>query len=316
MECSKFRAYANQIGYLPVKFVNNSIGLTLIFLSLVTWTCAPYKLPMHKYDQRPKSGRKQAASSTQKKRSSARKSTKKASPEPDILYGRHTVIEALKNPDRRFCRFLASENAARHLAQILPVAVIAPEVVPISVIRGISGPTAVHQGVLLEAFPLPSSDLQSLMERPGLIVVMDQITDPHNVGAILRSCAAFGVAGMIMTARHSPNASSVLAKSASGALEHVPIAKVTNLSRCLKELKANQINCIGLDSDAEDELEAVVAGKSRVALVFGAEGKGLRQKTRETCTALARVDMPGAISSLNVSNAAALALYIATRSSS
>ncbi len=271
---------------------------------------------MPKYDQRPKFERKQAGSSTQKKRPPARKSTKRAPQEPDILYGRHTVMEAMKNPNRRICRFLASENAARHMAQILPATVIAPQVVPISVISGITGRTAVHQGVLLEAFRLPSPDLQSLMERPGPIIVMDQITDPHNVGAILRSCAAFGAAGMVMTARHSPSVSSVLAKSASGALEHVPIAKVTNLSKCLKELKVNLINCIGLDSDAEDELETLVAGKSRIALVFGAEGKGLRQKTRETCTALARIDMPGAISSLNVSNAAALALYIATRSSS
>jgi 23S rRNA (guanosine2251-2'-O)-methyltransferase len=139
--------------------------------------------------------------------------------------------------------------------------------------------------------------------------VLDQITDPHNVGAILRSASAFAVKAIITTARHSPEATGVLAKSASGALEHVPFITVQNLARALIALKERGFYTVGLDSDGSDDL-ARLPLKAPVALVLGAEGKGLRQLTRETCDAVARLDMPGAIKSLNVSNAAALALYI------
>ena len=167
--------------------------------------------------------------------------------------------------------------------------------------------------MLLEAKPLPSPELEELITNDGPIVVLDQITDPHNVGAVLRSCAAFSAAGLVMTARRSPSASSVLAKAASGALEHVPIAKVANLARAIGTLQAAGVICVGLDSEGEHILEEAVPSEGRTAIVLGAEGKGLRQKTRETCSALARLDMPGAIRSLNVSNAAALALYIASK---
>jgi 23S rRNA (guanosine2251-2'-O)-methyltransferase len=169
----------------------------------------------------------------------------------------------------------------------------------------------VHQGLLAEADPLLSPEIEDLAAA-GIVLVLDQITDPHNVGAILRTAAAFAVAAIVITARHSPEATGVLAKSASGALEVVPIVAVQNLARALAALKESGFLVVGLDSDAPDDLASLQV-KAPLALVLGAEGKGLRQGTRAACDRLARLDLPGAIKNLNVSNAAALALYIASR---
>jgi 23S rRNA (guanosine2251-2'-O)-methyltransferase len=228
---------------------------------------------------------------------------------PIVLYGWHTVTAALTNPARRFRRLLATENAVRRLAEDGISPPIAPELVRPGVLAARLTPDAVHQGLIAEADPLPSPDIEDLAPD-GIVLVLDQITDPHNVGAILRTAAAFAVAAIVTTARHSPEATGVLAKSASGALELVPIVTVQNLARGLAALKEHGFLVVGLDSDAADNLAAIEL-RAPLALVLGAEGKGLRQLTGATCDRLARLDLPGAIKSLNVSNAAALALYIA-----
>ncbi len=228
-----------------------------------------------------------------------------------ILYGWHTVTAALTNPQRRIRRLLATENALRRLADEGINVSIAPEVMRPAALAARLTPDAVHQGLIAEADPLPSPAIEDL-PATGIVLVLDQITDPHNVGAILRTAAAFAVAAVVTTARHSPEATGVLAKSASGALELVPIVIVQNLARALTGLKARGFLTVGLDSEAPDDLAAIEL-KLPLALVLGAEGKGLRQLTGATCDRLARLDLPGAIKSLNVSNAAALALYVASR---
>jgi 23S rRNA (guanosine2251-2'-O)-methyltransferase len=225
-----------------------------------------------------------------------------------ILYGWHTVSAALANPARRIHRLLLTENAERRLAEAGIASPIVPEIVRPAEIDRLLGPDAVHQGLFAEAEALPAPGLDAL-PRDGLILVLDQITDPHNVGAILRSAAAFAVKAVVTTARHSPEATGVLAKSASGALELVPLVIVQNLARALTAMNGQGILTVGLDSAGDADLASVPLTQP-LALVLGAEGKGLRQLTRETCTTVARLDLPGDIKSLNVSNAAALALYI------
>lgn len=226
------------------------------------------------------------------------------------LYGLHTVRAALDNPARKIRKMLVTRNAAERLGiSDLATLPFAAELAEPRDIDRITGSDAVHQGVLIEAEPLKPKRLDALGDT-SLVLVLDQVTDPHNVGAILRSAVAFGAGALITTARHSPVESGVLAKSASGALEHIDHVEVRNLAEALGELHDAGFQTIGLDSDGPAELEKTFSG-GKIALVLGAEGKGLRQKTRETVSALARLDMPGAIRSLNVSNAAAVALYAA-----
>jgi 23S rRNA (guanosine2251-2'-O)-methyltransferase len=227
---------------------------------------------------------------------------------PVILYGWHTVAMALRNPKRRFRKLILTENAARRLSEEGIATRVAPEIVRPNEIDRLLTPDAVHQGLFAEADALPSPDIETL-EPTGLVLVLDQITDPHNVGAILRSAAAFAVTAIVTTARHSPEATGVLAKAASGALELVPLVSVQNLARALTRLNERGFMTVGLDSEGSENLSAV-ALRQPLALVLGAEGKGLRQLTRETCSVVARLDVPGEIKSLNVSNAAVLALYI------
>ncbi|OAF05987.1 23S rRNA (guanosine(2251)-2'-O)-methyltransferase RlmB [Bradyrhizobium centrolobii] len=231
-----------------------------------------------------------------------------ASDGPVILYGWHTVTMALANPQRRIRKLTLTENAARRLAEENIETRVEPEIVRPQEIDRLLSPDAVHQGLLAEADPLPSPAIETLKQE-GMVLVLDQITDPHNVGAILRSAAAFAVKAIVTTARHSPEATGVLAKAASGALELVPVVTVQNLARALTALNERGFQTVGLDSQGSEDLSEVVL-REPLALVLGAEGKGLRQLTRETCSVVARLDMPGEIKSLNVSNAAVLSLYV------
>ena len=176
------------------------------------------------------------------------------------------------------------------------------------------GRDAVHQGVVLECVPLDRLDGSELhrLSDATLVLVLDQVTDPHHVGAILRSAAAMAVDAVLVTARNAPAETGVLAKSASGALDHVVVGEVRNMRKALAELTGMGFATVGLDSAGSHELpETLAFGPERIALVLGAEGRGLREGTREACSSLARLAMPGPIKSLNVSNAAALALYVA-----
>jgi 23S rRNA (guanosine2251-2'-O)-methyltransferase len=222
------------------------------------------------------------------------------------------VRAALDNPRRKITRMLVTRNALERL-KIADLAALPflSEVVEPKAIDRITGSEAVHQGVVIEAEPLKAKRLDALGDA-RLVLVLDQVTDPHNVGAIMRSAVAFGAGALITTSRHSAHESGVLAKSASGALEHIDLIEVRNLAEALAELHGAGFQTVGLDSEGPAELEKSFHGE-KIALVLGAEGKGLRQRTRETVTSLARLEMPGAIRSLNVSNAAAIALYAAKR---
>jgi 23S rRNA (guanosine2251-2'-O)-methyltransferase len=225
-----------------------------------------------------------------------------------VLYGWHPVVEALRNGKRTIRRLLATENSARRLSEELDAPLpIEPEIVRPDEINRLVEPDAVHQGLYLEADPLPSPSVDTL-SRERVVLALDQITDPHNVGAIVRTAAAFDVEAIITTARHSPAATGVLAKSASGGLEHVPFMVVRNLGDTLTELGKRGFQRIGLDSSGEADLSEIQINLP-VVLVLGSEGKGLRQRTRDCCDVIGRLDMPGAIKSLNVSNAAAISLY-------
>jgi 23S rRNA (guanosine2251-2'-O)-methyltransferase len=225
------------------------------------------------------------------------------------IYGFHSVEAALKAPRRELIRLYATTAAAERLQPETAARGIEVRIMSLEEIAARAPREAVHQGVLLEARPLAPIDLSELPGR-GLVIVLDQITDPHNVGAILRTAAAFAVDALVTTERHSPEFSGALAKSASGGLEHVPICTVVNLARALDEMGDIGYLRVGLDSKGPVAL-ARVALTRPLALAFGAEGKGLRRLTRERCDVLARLDLPGAIKSLNVSNACAIALALA-----
>jgi 23S rRNA (guanosine2251-2'-O)-methyltransferase len=266
---------------------------------------------------RPRPGAKPGATREQTERRERFERARRESLRPDAdgpvaIYGWHTVTAALQNPARRIRKLLATENAARRLTDEGIASAIKPEVVRPSTIAERLLPDAVHQGLYLEADPLPSPAVEELPAE-GVVLVLDQITDPHNVGAIFRSAAAFAATAIVTTERHSPEATGALAKAASGALEYVPLVSVQNLARGLAALKQRGYLVVGLDSDGDSDL-SLLRLRAPLALVLGAEGKGLRQLTKETCDHVARIDLPGQIKSLNVSNAAALSLYVARRS--
>lgn len=229
------------------------------------------------------------------------------------LYGQHAVAAALANPARRLRRLMLTEEAEAALAQRLPPPwPLQPERVERGRIDQLLGRDIVHQGVALLADPLASPSLQHALDRAGPILVLDQVTDPRNVGAILRTAASFGAAAVIAQDRNAPEETGALAKAASGALETMPLLRAVNIARTLIALKAANIWVVGLDAGGGTLSGPALVGR-RVALVLGAEGSGLRRLTRETCDEIAGFAMQGAVGSLNVSAAAAVALYELTR---
>ena len=246
-----------------------------------------------------------------------------APPGTSWIYGRHAVAAALANPSRRLRRIVATRDAE---AELLPLVAAAradlppqPEFVERAALAQLLPEDAVHQGMAIAADPLPRQELRDIVASlpasgaPHVVVVLDQVSDPHNVGAVLRSAAAFAALAVIMTEHGAPPITGVLAKAASGALETVPLVRAGNLVRALEQLKEAGFWCVGLAEDAEQTLAALDLPE-RIALVLGAEGGGMRRLTRERCDFLARLPTRGTLNSLNVSNAAAVALYAVTRS--
>jgi len=227
---------------------------------------------------------------------------------PVWLWGTHAVAAALANPARYRQRLIATENAARRMgltdADILGGAEI-DRLLP---------PGAVHQGVAFQAEPLSPASLDELIAAaPARIAVLDQLADPHNLGAIFRSAAAFGVGGIILQTRHSPPITGVAAKSAAGAIETVSECRVVNISRTLETLADAGYLTVGLAGDSDGDLSDIIKGETRLVITMGAEGAGLRQGVAKACQRLARIPMAPGMESLNVSNAAAIAFYEASR---
>lgn len=231
----------------------------------------------------------------------------------DWIWGWHAVEAALANPRRgEPLHLLATPERTRQLqARFGQIAAL--ETVDNHAVGQKLPQAAVHQGVAMRPAPLEDVDLHEFEARPGAVILMlDQVTDPQNVGAILRSAAAFGVTGVVLQDRHAPKLSGALAKAAAGAVDKVRVARVVNLSRALEELTDGGWRAVGLDGDAERGLHEVLDGAATV-LVLGSEGDGIRRLVTEHCDEMARISMPGGFESLNVSAAAAISLYEASR---
>ncbi|MBU2532895.1 MAG: 23S rRNA (guanosine(2251)-2'-O)-methyltransferase RlmB [Alphaproteobacteria bacterium] len=254
-------------------------------------------------------------------RSSDRRQAATDGEDAHYLYGLHAVEFALRNPRRSIFKIWATENAQRKLADALAQRSIEIERASPRELDRRVGSDAVHQGIVIEAAALETVELEDLLESALAcklpIVLLDQVTDPQNVGAVLRSGAVFGVAGVIMTGRHSPPLGAALAKAASGAMDLTPVCLVQNLSKTIETLRQQSFAVIGLDGAVglrllEDGLQQRTG--QGLALALGAEGKGLRELTRQSCDELCRIAGDGPIASLNVSNAAAVALHLAAMS--
>jgi 23S rRNA (guanosine2251-2'-O)-methyltransferase len=234
------------------------------------------------------------------------------------LFGLHAVRDALMNPAREKLRLIVTKNAADKLSDVIEAAKIVPEMADPRKFPAVLDPQSVHQGAAVEVKPLDWGALVDLAlggaaDMPPRIVMLDRVTDPHNVGAILRSAEVFGACAVVAPRHHSAPETGALAKTASGALERQPYVQVRNLADAITDLQGMGYLVLGLAGEAEQTIEEALEGRRDrpVALVLGAEGPGLRQKTRETCDALVRIEFAGAFGSLNVSNAAAVALYAA-----
>ena len=243
----------------------------------------------------------------------ARKNKGKSGGNPNRprFWGKHAVAAALDNPDRKVLKAWATRDAANFMQFPPEMTVVMAEAPDLGRMVPQDAP---HQGIVIEVEPLEEvwlGDVLAEAPEKAVLLVLDQVTDPHNVGAILRSAAAFGVIGIVTQDRHSPPESGALAKAASGALERVPWVRVVNLARALEEIAEAGFWRIGLAGEAKTDLKEAL-GPARVALVLGAEGPGMRSNTREHCDALAKLPISSAVESLNVSNAAAVALYAAS----
>ncbi len=270
---------------------------------------------MAEQPNRPKGSNRNARSGHRHKsrRSAEHSPPSQGGDERHLIFGIHATAAALSNPNRQIDELYLTQNAENRLNEKLNTSLYAPQRVSPKDLDRRLGADTVHQGALAVCQPLPDVSLASLIaaaKQSGLpILVLDQVTDPHNVGAVLRSAAVFGAAGLILTRRHSPPLAGALAKAASGALEEVTVCMVQNLVRSLVEISENGIPIVGLDSEADAHLENALQ-ETPLAIVLGAEGKGLRQSSREACNQIARISTSGSIASLNVSNAAAIALHL------
>jgi len=228
-----------------------------------------------------------------------------------LIFGRHATLAALGNPERSAIRLLVAGKADADITKAAANKKLRIETLDPKALMRLLPPGSVAQGLALEVEPLREKHIEDLKPKAGrknLVLVLDQVTDPHNVGAIFRSAAAFGVRAIITQDRHAPEEGGVLAKAASGALDIIPWCRVTNLGRALGELFEMGYWRIGLEGTSDKPISQVDAGDN-IALVLGAEGKGLRRMTAEHCDFLAKIPIPGEMESLNVSNAAAIALY-------
>ena len=247
--------------------------------------------------------------STSKPVTATKRIFRQPTPELVQIYGYHAVYAALTARRRKLLDLYATDNSLARIKEIAAAAGLSPKLVDIHELSAHLGEDVVHQGLLLEARPLPEADIADITHNYGIVLVLDQITDPHNVGSILRTSCGFGVDAIVVTERHSPSMAGVLAKTASGALEHVTIIRVVNIARSLDQLREAGYMIVGLDSEGENSLQSLNLIQP-ITLVLGAEGKGLRRLTRERCDTIARLELAGPIKSLNVSNACAAALSL------
>ncbi len=240
---------------------------------------------------------------------------RKQGPEPVWLFGLHAVRDALLNPRRNRQRLVLTRNALSRLEDAIATSGMTPEMAEPRKFPVPLDPGSVHQGAALLTLPLDWGDIADVCEmgEAGVVVMLDRVTDPHNVGAILRSAEVFGAKAVIAPLRHAAPETGALAKAASGALERQPYLRVKNLAAAMEEVRELGYTLIGLAGEEDSDIsQAIVAAPGAVALVLGAEGPGLRQKTRETCDAIAAIPSAGEFGSLNVSNAAAVALFAAS----
>jgi 23S rRNA (guanosine2251-2'-O)-methyltransferase len=241
-----------------------------------------------------------------------------ALPQDRIIFGVHAAEAALSNPNRVIRHAYLTGNAAARFAGLIAARNIPATEIPPQEFNSLLGAGAVHQGAVLLCEPLVQPTLDDFLDAlpdgaAAGLAMLDQVTDPHNAGAVLRSAAAFGISAVIVQDRHSPPLTGTLAKAASGALEHVPVIATVNLARALDRLKEHGFECLGFDSSAPFRFGAAATEGPRLAFIFGAEDKGLRRLIREGCDRLYALPAPGKIKSLNISNAAVIVFYEAAK---